>query len=119
MSVRRLNGVGVSPGRASGPVVVVAEALPEPASDPLPAGREAGAARTRPAAEAVAKRLTKRADEASGDVRAVLETTAAMAADPALISRAEGLVLTQSLPAARAVYEAAGSFASTLRAAGG
>lgn len=42
-----------------------------------------------------------------------------MAVDPALISQAEDLVTSQALPAARAVYEAAGGFADALHKAGG
>ncbi|AHI02158.1 phosphoenolpyruvate--protein phosphotransferase [Kutzneria albida] len=119
MSSTRLKGVGVSAGRASGPVVQVADPLPEPASTPAPTDPAAEAARIRPATEAVAARLTERAEAASGDAKAVLETTAAMAADPALISQAEKLVTGRSLPAARAVHEAAETFATALAAAGG
>ncbi|GAB2998091.1 phosphoenolpyruvate--protein phosphotransferase [Saccharothrix stipae] len=42
-----------------------------------------------------------------------------MAADPALLSQAEKLVTSESLPAARAVHQAAGGFISALEAAGG
>jgi phosphoenolpyruvate-protein phosphotransferase (PTS system enzyme I) len=115
----QLSGVGVSSGRASGPVVRVADALPEPPDSPAPADPTAEAARIRPAAAAVAERLRRRAGTVSGDVRAVLETTAAMAADPALISRAEQLVTARGIPAARAVHEAAAGFTDALRAAGG
>ncbi|GGM66892.1 phosphoenolpyruvate-protein phosphotransferase [Longimycelium tulufanense] len=115
----RLSGVGVSPGRASGPVVRVAEPLPEPPATPAPADPAAEAARIRPAAERLAGRLHERAAAAEGEARAVLETTAMMAADPALATQAEKLVVTRSLPAARAVHEAAQSFADALEAAGG
>ncbi|MEV6603322.1 phosphoenolpyruvate--protein phosphotransferase [Kutzneria sp. NPDC051319] len=119
MSSARLKGVGVSAGRASGPVVRVADPLPEPAATPAPADPAAEAARIRPAAKAVADRLTARADAATGEAKAVLETTAAMAADPSLASQAEKLVTAKSLPAARAVFDAAETFASALAAAGG
>src|SRR4051794_22702070 len=119
MSSARLKGVGVSAGRASGPVVRVADPLPEPAATPAPADPAAEAARIRPAAQAVAARLNERADAATGEAKAVLETTAAMAADPSLASQAEKLVTTKSLPAARAVFEAAETFAAALAAAGG
>ncbi|TDC88380.1 phosphoenolpyruvate--protein phosphotransferase [Saccharopolyspora aridisoli] len=115
----RLTGVGVSSGRAAGPIVRVAEPLPEPAATPSPADQVAEAARIRPAAEAVAEGLFQRAARAGGDAKAVLETTAAMAMDPALTTQAEQLVATRSLPAARAVYEAANGFADALRVAGG
>ncbi|EWM14888.1 phosphoenolpyruvate--protein phosphotransferase [Kutzneria sp. 744] len=119
MSSARLKGVGVSAGRASGPVVRVADPLPEPAATPAPADPAAEAARIRPAAKAVADRLTARADAATGEAKAVLETTAAMAADPSLASQAEKLVTAKSLPAARAVFDSAETFASALAAAGG
>ncbi|WP_338601919.1 phosphoenolpyruvate--protein phosphotransferase [Saccharopolyspora sp. SCSIO 74807] len=113
------SGVGVSSGRASGPVARVAEALPEPAAAPAPTDPAAEARRIRPAAEAVADRLSERAGAVGGEAKALLETTAAMALDPALLSQAEQLVTGNSLPAARAVHEAANGFAEALRSAGG
>lgn len=112
-------GVGVSSGRASGPVARVAEALPEPAAAPAPADPPGEARRIRPAAETVANRLFARAGSVGGEGKAVLETTAAMALDPALLSQAEQLVTGNSLPAPRAVHEAANGFADALRSAGG
>jgi phosphotransferase system enzyme I (PtsI) len=114
-----LTGVGVSSGRASGPVVRVTEALPEPAATPAPDDPGAEAARIRPAAELVADRLFHRASSVEGDAKAVLETTAAMAIDPALLSQAEEFVTGRSLPAGRAVHEAANGFAEALSRAGG
>ncbi|GAA2822118.1 phosphoenolpyruvate--protein phosphotransferase [Saccharopolyspora taberi] len=114
-----MSGVGVSSGRASGPVARVSEPLPEPAPGPAPADPTAEAARIRPAADAVADRLFQRAARVGGDAKAILETTAAMAMDPALISQAEQLVTGRSLPATRAVHEAANGFADALRSAGG
>ncbi|MEU5690616.1 phosphoenolpyruvate--protein phosphotransferase [Actinosynnema sp. NPDC020468] len=119
MSSARLSGVGVSSGRASGPVVRVAEPLGEPPSTPVPADLDHEAARIEPAAAAVAERLFARAATVSGDAKAVLETTAAMASDPALLSQAAGLVTGEKLPAARAVHQAAAGFITALEAAGG
>ncbi|MFD1150141.1 putative PEP-binding protein [Saccharothrix hoggarensis] len=119
MSSARLSGVGVSSGRASGPVVRVAEPLGEPPASPPPADPAAEAARIRPAADVVVARLQARAATVTGDAKDVLETTAAMAADPALLSQAEKLVASDSLPAARAVHQAAAGFISALEAAGG
>lgn len=112
-------GIGVSAGKAAGPTVRLVEELAEPPSGPKPENPIEEAARIRPVAEHVAATLRHRASGADGDVRAVLETTAAMAADPALISQAEKLVTGDGLPAARAVFEAAAGFAGALRAAGG
>jgi len=115
----QVSGVGVSPGRASGPVVRVTESIEEPASTPAPDDPHAEAARIAPAAQAVAARLESMAAAASGDAATILTTTAAMAADPALVSQAEQLVTAQRIPAARAVYEAANNFAQALSSAGG
>ncbi|WP_414936561.1 phosphoenolpyruvate--protein phosphotransferase [Amycolatopsis sp. cmx-11-51] len=119
MPSESLTGVAVSPGRASGPVVRVAEPLGEPSSTPAPADPAAEAARIGPAAQIVAARLEKLAETATGEAATILITTAAMAADPALVSSAEQLVKTQNLPASRAVHQAAGKFADALSAAGG
>lgn len=114
-----LSGVGVSNGKAAGPVVRVAEPLPEPASTPAPDNAETESAKVGPAAETVAGRLFARAKSVSGDAKAVLETTAAMAMDPSLTSRSEQLVVQRGIPAPRAVLEAANEFAESLRATGG
>ncbi|QRP46099.1 phosphoenolpyruvate--protein phosphotransferase [Amycolatopsis sp. FDAARGOS 1241] len=114
-----LSGVAVSPGRASGPVVRVAEPFGEPASTPAPTDPAAEAARIEPAARAVAERLEALAEAATGEAATILITTAAMAADPALATQAHQLVTAQNLPAARAVYQAAEGFAEALAAAGG
>ena len=114
-----LSGVGVSPGRAAGPVVVVAPPAGEPPAGPPPADPAAEASRIAAAAESVAANLQARADAATGEAKQLLETTALMAADPALRSQAEELVTSKQLPAPRAVYEATASFADALRAAGG
>jgi phosphotransferase system enzyme I (PtsI) len=115
----RLNGVGVSPGRASGPVVRVAEPLSEPAASPVPTDLHAEAARIRPASERVAAGLKARAKTVEGQPRAVLETTAVMATDLTLLSQAERLVTKERVPAARAVHEAASGFIANLHDAGG
>lgn len=115
----QLSGVGVSPGKASGPVVVVATDLGEPAAGPAPANLQAEAGTIGHAAASVAARLSDRARFVSGDARSVLETTAAMAQDPALVANAEQLVTEKSLPAPRAVWEAADGFIGMLRSAGG
>ncbi len=109
----------VSPGRASGPVVAVAEPAGAPESGPAPSDPQAEAARIAPAARVVAERLEALAGQASGDAATILLTSAAMAGDPALISEAERLVAAEGRPAERAVYEAANGFAKALAAAGG
>ncbi|MGW3963567.1 phosphoenolpyruvate--protein phosphotransferase [Amycolatopsis sp. NPDC005003] len=119
MSESKLSGVAVSPGRASGPVVRVAEPLGEPPREPAPADPVAEAARIAPAARVVAARLEALAATATSEMADILATTAMMTTDPALVGAAERLVTAENLPAPRAVYESAGSFTRTLAAAGG
>ncbi|KAA9166679.1 phosphoenolpyruvate--protein phosphotransferase [Amycolatopsis acidicola] len=114
-----LTGVAVSPGRASGPVVRVAEPLGEPDGTPKPEDSQAEAARIGPATQAVAARLEALSEAATGEASTILLTTAAMAADPALVAEAERLVTAEGLNAPRAVWESANGFAKTLAAAGG
>ncbi|AUS80217.1 phosphoenolpyruvate--protein phosphotransferase [Actinoalloteichus sp. AHMU CJ021] len=114
-----LNGVGVSPGRAAGPVVRITEPVLDPPAGPPPVDPTAEAARIRPAGAAVAGRLRAQAARAEGESAEVLETTAVMAEDPSLLGKAEQLVASGPLPAARAVHEAAEEFVTALRAAGG
>ncbi|UNX54024.1 phosphoenolpyruvate--protein phosphotransferase [Georgenia sp. TF02-10] len=118
---RTLQGVGVSPGLAAGPVVLLAPPPGEPAAEPLAEGAdvEAEAARIRPAAEQVAAALTAAAASVTGERRDLLETTAQMAQDPSLVKTAAKRVRTDRLTAPRAVWEAAATVAEQLRALGG
>lgn len=114
-----LHGHGVSPGSATGPVVRMADPLPEPASGPEPADRQVDLARIRPAMEIVAADLWARAGIAEGETKAVLEATAMMASDPGLSDLAETSVRDQGVPATRAVWDAANTFRDLLADAGG
>lgn len=119
MPAVRLSGLGVSPGYAGGPVVRVREPAGEPSAVPPPTDIDAEVARIPSAADAVAARLNARAEAATGEAKAVLETTAMMAADPALITQAQRLIRERAVPATRAVHEAAEGFAARLAEAGG
>ena len=119
MSLRTLNGIPASPGRAGGRVVRVAEPPGEPLAGPAPADPAAEADRIAPAVEVVSERLRARAETVSGDARDVLEATVTMVGDPALLDNARGLVTGQGRPAARAVWEAANQFADMLAGMGG
>ncbi|MFE7202509.1 phosphoenolpyruvate--protein phosphotransferase [Pseudonocardia alni] len=118
-STTALIGIPASPGRAGGRVVRVAEPPGEPAAGPAPADAAAEAARIAPAVEVVSQRLTARAATVTGDAHEVLEATVTMVGDPALLESAQALVTEQGRPAARAVWEAANSFAEMLSSMGG
>jgi phosphotransferase system enzyme I (PtsI) len=118
----RLTGIGVSPGRASGPVV----AMPDPVAEP-PAGAtlaqgadlDQAAERITTAAHSAQTDLEQAASRASGAGREVLETTAMMAADPTLVAAAQRLVRETRLEPARAVWQAAAEVIAQLAALGG
>ncbi|MFC7405169.1 phosphoenolpyruvate--protein phosphotransferase [Georgenia alba] len=116
-----LRGVGVSPGRAAGPVAQVRPPAGEPPSYPLvPQDQvEDEAARVTAAAEAVAAALEDAAGTVEGERRELLETTAQMAADPTLVGGAVELVRGERLPGPRAVWQAAGAVAEQLADLGG
>ncbi|HEY9411879.1 MAG TPA: phosphoenolpyruvate--protein phosphotransferase [Jiangellaceae bacterium] len=116
-----ITGVGVSPGRAVGPIV----RMPDPIAEP-PAGQrlaegadpDAEAERVAQAADQVRADLDRRAAAARGDAKAVLEATALMAADPSLVGAAKKKVTAGSSPA-RAVWDAADEVAAMLASLGG
>jgi phosphotransferase system enzyme I (PtsI) len=114
-----LSGVAVSPGRASGPVVRVADPLGEPDSTDTVEDPQAEAARIVPATRTVVARLEALAEAATGEAATILQTTAAMAGDPALVSQAQRLVTTEHVSAARGIYVAAEGFTKALASAGG
>ncbi|GAB3292971.1 phosphoenolpyruvate--protein phosphotransferase [Parasphingorhabdus pacifica] len=95
------------------------ERHPEPPRGPAPTDSEQEAALIRPAARTISERLLTRAESLAGQPRAVVETTAAMATDSQLLSRAESYVHQHGLPAGRAVFESAAEFTQALTAAGG
>ena len=118
--VTLLNGIGVCPGIAVGPLVRMPDPVPEPSAGPSQVA-DANAERSRisPAMEAVAAELRARAEKAKAETRAVLEATSYMAVDPGMMDLAISGVVERHLSAARAVYEAANTFRDMLAAAGG
>ena len=118
--VTLLNGIGVCPGIAVGPLVRMPDPVPEPPAGPSQAG-DANTERSRisPAMEAVAAELRARAEKANAETRAVLEATSYMAVDPGMMDLAITGVVERHLSAARAVFEAANTFRDMLAAAGG
>lgn len=116
-----ISGVGVSPGRAVGPVVRMPDPVAEPSADARPAEGTDPATeseRVAAAAEQVRADLDERAASAQGDGKAVLEATALMAADPTLVGAAQKRV-EGGATAARAVWEAADEVAAMLAGLGG
>lgn len=117
-----VHGIGVSPGRAVGPVVHLVRAVPTP-----PPGRrlpedtdlESAARSVADAAAEVADDLQRRAEAADGDARAVLEAAALMATDATLVDAAQQKVRDLRLPPARAVWEAGEEVAEQLAGLGG
>ncbi|MGH8775406.1 MAG: phosphoenolpyruvate--protein phosphotransferase [Jiangellaceae bacterium] len=116
-----ITGVGVSPGRAVGPLVRMPDPVAEPAMDSrLPDGADPAAESERitTAAATVRAGLEERAGKVHGDGKAVLEATALMAADPTLVAAAQHKV-GAGMASGRAVWEAAGDVADMLTSLGG
>jgi dihydroxyacetone kinase phosphotransfer subunit len=110
---------GVSPGRVVGPSL----RMPDPITEPDPtvrvpeAERPAAIERLASVAADIAAQLRSRST-AAGTVGQLLEATAAMATDPDLIADASRRIRDRGLTPERAAWEAIGSVADTLRAAG-
>ncbi|WP_373298471.1 phosphoenolpyruvate--protein phosphotransferase [Pseudolysinimonas yzui] len=113
--------MGVSPGRAVGPVVHLGSTVEEPARGRALAegARVAEVARLRAAATRVAGELETRAAAARGEARSILMATALMARDPALLDPAVAAIADRGTAAPRAVWDAAAEVAQTLEALGG
>ena len=111
--------IGVSPGRVVGPAL----RMPDPIAAPDPtiripeAERPAAIERLTSVAADIAEQLQSRSP-AAGTVGQLLEATAAIATDPDLISDASQRIRDRGLTPERAAWEAIGSVADTLRAAG-
>jgi phosphotransferase system enzyme I (PtsI) len=113
-----LKGVGVSPGVAIGPVAVMGGEVPEPPEEPAAAADPAAElASARGALEAVAVDLETRALAAGGDVADVLAAQVMMVRDPGLDEQM-GQLVSKGRSAARAVWEAFGSYRQVLAGAG-
>ena len=111
--------IGVSPGRVVGPAL----RMPDPIAEPDPtiripeAERPAAIDRLATVAAETAEQLRSRST-AAGPVGELLEATAVMATDPDLIADANRRIQDHGLTPERAVWEAIGSIADTIRAAG-
>ncbi|HVD81020.1 MAG TPA: phosphoenolpyruvate--protein phosphotransferase [Propionibacteriaceae bacterium] len=111
--------MGVSPGRVVGPAL----RMPDPITEPDPtirvpeAERPAAIKRLANVATDTAEQLRSRST-AAGTVGQLLEATAAMATDPDLIADASLRIRDRGLTPERAAWEAIGSVADTIGAAG-
>lgn len=113
--------LGVSTGRAVGPILHMPDAVREPAvaaalAEPLRA-READ--RITAAAQTVKAELNERAKTVTKDAQAIIDATALFASDDALFDEARGLVTAEGSSAERAVWSSMTRFAGTLTEQGG
>lgn len=114
-----LSGIGVSPGRAAGPVHRLAPPPPLPPAPPV-IDIAAERARARAAVTTVAADLTRRADAAADATAAeVLRAQVLMAADETLLDAVDTAIdggadaphaITDALAEHRAAFEAAGGY---------
>ena len=113
--------LGVSPGRAVGPVV----RMPEPLQSPQPTvplaevDRVPEADRLDAACAAVASGLRARAASVRGESRAVLEAAATLADDPATIADARALILTAGVSPEFAIWSTIDKLAEGFAGQGG
>lgn len=124
--MQTFSGVGVAPGRILAPV----KQMPKPVQEPHPNVNipadvtvESQGQRIKDAAKAVQAELRARAATANGEGKEVLEATALMAADPMLVKSAIKLLSPEApggaRTAERAIWEAGGTVAETLKGLGG
>lgn len=111
--IRQLQGVGVSPGIARGPIVRMGDPLPPPPSERSAFASSEEMAAAKAALASVADDLRTRAQAVAEPARSVLQAQALMADDPAIADDVAGRVAAGAT-AARAVWDAFASFRDTL-----
>jgi phosphoenolpyruvate-protein phosphotransferase/dihydroxyacetone kinase phosphotransfer subunit len=113
--------LGVSPGRAVGPVVRMPEPLAAPTLGPsLPVrARKAAAARIDVACESVAASLRARADRVTGESREILQAAAVMAVDRSMLDDAHAAVMDRGDSPEFAIWATVGDQAEAFRVQGG
>ncbi|MGO1316293.1 MAG: phosphoenolpyruvate--protein phosphotransferase [Cellulomonadaceae bacterium] len=117
-----LTGIGVSRGRAAGPVLRLEDPVPEPAAAlrlPPEADHCAQADRIARAVQQVASDLERAGALATGEPAAVLSAMAAIALDPTLTEDARRRVVEGHLLPERAVWETAEDVAAQFAELGG
>lgn len=113
-----LRGVGIGSGVAQGPVVRMADPLPDPENAKSAVGADQERTRVREAIAAVASELTARAEAAGGAAQEVLEAQAMIAEDPSLQDEIDARI-DDGTTAEWAVHDAFAGFKATLEAIGG
>ncbi|WP_394552955.1 phosphoenolpyruvate--protein phosphotransferase [Agromyces sp. MMS24-JH15] len=116
--MREIHGTGIGERVAFGPVVRMADALPEPSERASALDPGAEEARARASLSAVAVELADRGVRAGGAAKDVLDAQAMMAEDPTLITDIVQR-LGQGRTAERAVFEAFAAFRDLLAGMGG
>lgn len=115
-STRR--GIGVSPGSAYGPVVLVAPPVRAPEGEPAATDPEQAKGEIAAALESVARELEERAGRVEGDAAEILTATALIARDKSLL-KAAGAHLDAGEGPATAIESAVEEFVVQFEALGG
>lgn len=116
--MKKLTGIGVSRGVATGRVVRLPDPIPEPLARTV-ADPQAERALIKPAVASVVHDLEQRLARANDNAKEVLEATIMMVSDPQLLEDSETVVLAEHTTAARAFWVVASRFAELLSQAGG
>ncbi len=111
-------GTGIGQGVAVGPVVRMAERLPEPVDRPSHLDPAREEERARASVSVVADDLQRKGAQAGGAAQDVLEAQAMMAEDPTLMDDVVKR-LADGKTAERAVFEAFAAFRDLLSSMGG
>lgn len=113
-----LRGIGVSPGSAYGPVVLVAPPVQAPEGEPAANDPDAALVEVKAAFESVAVDLEERAGRADDTAAQILTATALIARDKSL-HKAAGKHLAAGQGPATAIESAIGEFVAQFEALGG
>ena len=108
-----IEGIAASPGACVAPAVLLVNDQLDLPSGPVEQ-RDPEVTSLEKSLEATAQQLEQRASESSGELAEVLEAQAMMARDPELFEAARKAIQDDGTPAAKAIVEAAETFAEAL-----